>query len=112
MQLQVNDDGMVYWKCDSCQRILTWAEYNGTAPRPRDPSFRSTARSSTAPHRAAVTETHAQSNSPTPEQVEYLTHLAFRAGEDMDCLMSDVQTRSHASQEIARLCHALRVTRQ
>jgi hypothetical protein len=41
--------------------------------------------------------------------LEYLTHLAFRAGEDMDGLMQHVSTRAHASQEIARLRHLLRV---
>jgi DNA-directed RNA polymerase subunit M/transcription elongation factor TFIIS len=109
MQLQVNDEsGMAYWECGSCSRILTWSEYNGTAPLPHDDSFRSTARSSGTAMRAPATETRMNSNLPTPEQVEYLAHLAFRAGEDMDSLMMHVQTRAHASQEIARLRHLLR----
>ena len=58
--------------------------------------------------RAPATETRMNSNLPTPEQVEYLAHLAFRAGENMDSLMMHVQTRAHASQEIARLRHLLR----
>eukprot|EP00972_Heterocapsa_arctica_P076242 11247917-Heterocapsa_arctica.AAC.1 len=45
MQLQVNTDGQACWRCDSCQRILTWPEYIGTAPIPQGPSFRSMARS-------------------------------------------------------------------
>eukprot|EP00972_Heterocapsa_arctica_P013067 1920819-Heterocapsa_arctica.AAC.1 len=66
--INVNDEtGMAYWECGSCGRILTWSEYNGTAPLPYDEGFRSTTRSSTAIH-APVTETRMSLNLPTPEQ--------------------------------------------
>eukprot|EP00972_Heterocapsa_arctica_P039901 5877478-Heterocapsa_arctica.AAC.1 len=85
MELQVNVSGSAYWRCDTCQRILTWAEYDGTAVKPLIAGFTPSTASAATP----ATETHARQNSPTVCQKECLAHLANRAGEDMDSLMSN-----------------------